>query len=286
MKLKAILIAACFAPWVQGAEAPSLAPPIYLPPGVTKVGCITNRMLSEDSGVIASRTYTNLFWTHTDGGKKPILHAINREGISLAEFPVAASVHDWEDIAIDDKHRLYLGDIGNNDALRKEIRVYRIAEPDPRKNGKRLKVGRTWRLRFPDKPFDCESLFVFDHSGYVVSKVFDNAQATLYRFSLDAQTEPAVLEKVCKLAVTAPITGADISPDGRKLALVSHGAAYLFQIDGRIERAGSVRPFHVKVGNQRMEGCTFVPEGLLATSESRDIFLFSSRIFRSGGPLD
>ena len=62
-----------------------------------------------------------MFWTHNDGGgpKKQVLYAIDREGKTRAAFPViGVTLHDWEDIAIDDAGHLYLGDIGNNDAKR------------------------------------------------------------------------------------------------------------------------------------------------------------------------
>src|SRR5262245_17431928 len=73
-----------------------------LSPGVLQIGEIDNPKITESSGVVASRHYTNVFWTHNDGGKSDTLFAISREGKTLAEFRVAgANFDDWEDIAAD-----------------------------------------------------------------------------------------------------------------------------------------------------------------------------------------
>lgn len=275
----------CFWLAVTAKAHAAAAPPAAastLPPGVHRIGRIEEPALREVSGVAASQRYTNVFWTHTDGKKRPVLFAIDRSGRTLARFPVMAKMEDWEDIALDQEGHLFLGDIGNNDLLRKELRVFRIDEPNPSSSGTRLRVSRTWRLQFPKKPFDCESLFIFENNGYVISKVFDDKAAALYRFSLQEPSGPAVLKWICNLPVSAPITGATISDDGKKMALVSHNAAFLFEINADLSNAAHLKPFHLKLGDQHIEGCTFVPDGLLMTSELRDVFLISRAPFGPG----
>jgi hypothetical protein len=144
-------------------------------------------------------------------------------------------------------------------------------------------VKRSWRLRFPDQPFDCESLFVWDGYGYVVSKVFNDARAQIFRFPLAEQKAPAVLELVATTRIESPVTGADISADGKLLALVAKSGAFLFRVNGDISRAvgkGKDKPHQTKFRHEHIEGCCFVPEGLLATAESREIYLFTDPAFR------
>src|SRR6478609_4916671 len=84
-------------------------------PGVRLFAYIRDPRIKESSGVVASRRYANVFWTHNDGGgpKTQVLYAIDREGNTHAAFPVTgATFYDWEDIAIDDAGHLFLGDIG------------------------------------------------------------------------------------------------------------------------------------------------------------------------------
>lgn len=250
-------------------------------PGVLVVGNITNPRLTECSGIVASRQYPEVFWTHTDGGgKKQALFAIGRDGRTKSEiFVLGARLSDWEDIAIDDQRHLFVGDIGNNDAVRTQIAVHQIDEPDPSARIPSVKISRTWQLRFPAKPFNCESLFIWQTNGYIVSKVFDGDRAEIYRFPLDEQKQPFTLEFVARLKIGSPVTGADLSADGKQLGLVGHAGAYVYRIDGDIARAGRIKPAHVKFKGQHIEGCTLVPDGMLVTSESRSIFLFTNAPF-------
>ena len=57
--------------------------------------------------------------------------------------------------------------------------------------------------------------------------------------------------------------------------------AWSFNIKGDVARAGSVRARHTKFRHEHIEGCCFVPEGLLATAESREIYLFTEEHFRA-----
>lgn len=251
-------------------------------PGVLELGTVTNPKIKEPSGLIASRKHRGVFWTHNDQGSKPVLYGLTREGKTVAEFPITgAKIEDWEDIANDDEGNIYVGDIGNNDAKRTELAVYRVHEPSPKKSGKKLPVQQTYRLRFPKRPFDCESLFVFRGFGYVISKIFNNREAELYRFPLKQQSEPFVLEWVARLPIVSPVTGADISADGQRLGVISKSGAYLFRIDGDVAKAGRVVPWHTNFRHEHIEGCCFVPDGLLAISETREIFLFDAEPFRS-----
>ena len=160
-------------------------------PGVRLISRISDVRIAESSGVVASRRYANVFWTHNDGGgpKKQVLYAIDREGNTHAAFPVTGpTFHDWEDIAIDDAGHLYLGDIGNNDSKADALAVYEIDEPDPASSVSFVSPKRGWKLKFPAAPFDCESLFIWKDYGYVISKVFDNERAQVFRFLSKTRT--------------------------------------------------------------------------------------------------
>jgi hypothetical protein len=283
MKFVVLILAASAALSCAGADAPAATIGRQLAPGVLLVGQIAHPKIQESSGIVASRQYPGVFWTHNDGGgRKSVIYAITRQGQSLSEFRInGAAIDDWEDIASDDQRRLYIGDVGNNDAKRRQLAVYQIEEPDPRSAGGAVRITRGWQLRFPKAPFDCESLFVWQTNGYVVSKVFNDQQAEIYRFPLAEGTEPMALEFVSRLRIDSPVTGADISADGKRLGLVAKSGAFVYQIDGDIARTGQLKPWHRKFRDHRIEACCFVADGLLATSESREIYLFTDEAFRA-----
>lgn len=251
--------------------------------GVHEIGRIANPRITESSGIVASRQFPGVFWTHNDGGgaRKQVLYAIDRTGKSLGEFIITdVLLHDWEDIAIDDAKHLFIGDLGNNDAKRTELAVYQLDEPDPKHGVSFVQVKRSWRLRYPGKPFDCESLFVWKGYGYVVSKVFDDARGQIFRFPLKDTKESLTLELVATTKIDSPVTGADISPDGRLLALVAKSGAFVYRIDGDVTKVIKGKPHQTRFRHEHIEACCFVDDGLLATAESREMYLFTDPEFR------
>ena len=120
-------------------------------------------------------------------------------------------------------------------------------------------------MRFPRAPFDCESLFVWKDYGYVVSKVFNNARAKIFRFLLKETNRPLTLELVATTKIESPVTGADIWADGTLLGLVAKNGTKAVGIDGDVEENSNTKPYHTEVKLQGIEGCCFVPEGLLVT---------------------
>jgi len=250
-------------------------------PGVHLIGRIANSRITESSGLIQSTKDPGVYWTHNDG-KRPHLFAIDREGKSLNELVVAQPfITDWEDISTDRKGHIYIGDIGNNDARRNQLAVYEADEPDPKSHQGIVRVNRAWQLRFPGKPFDCESLFIHDGYGYVISKVFNDAHAEIFRFPLTEQKQPFVLEPVAQLKIDSPVTGACLSADGKSLGLVSKSGAYLYRVGKDLGKLAKQKPYHTKLHDAHIEGCCFVPEGMLVTAESREIYLFTDEPFRT-----
>jgi hypothetical protein len=280
------LIAAFFVATAPAlAQSGAVASPVgrAVAPGVFEVGRISHPRITESSGVAASRQYPGVYWTHNDGGggKKQVLYAISRDGQLVAALTIGeVLLADWEDIAIDDNQHLFIADTGNNDGNRTEVAVHQLDEPDPKAGLRYLAPKRTWRLRFPGQPFDAEGLFVWQDSGYLISKVTNDARAQIFRFPLSDQKEPFTLELVATTKIKSPVTGADISPNGRLLGIVAKSGAFVYPIDGDVSRADKGKPRQVKFRHDSVEACTFVPEGLLVTAESREIFLFTGEAFR------
>jgi hypothetical protein len=251
-----------------------------LPAGVKQVGTLANPAITESSGVAASRQYTNVFWTHNDGGKSETLFAVTREGKTLSEFKVlGAKIDDWEDIAIDNERHLYIADTGDNNAKRKHVAVYRVDEPDPASSAGVVRTTHKWQLRWPNGPVDSEGLFVDGTNGYLVTKVKNDRRAEVYRFHLN-DAESQTLEPFARLTIDSPVTAADISANGAAVAIVAGTGVFLYRIDGDIGKLAQARPYFTRFKHDSMEACTFVPEGLLTTAESKQIYLFTDDAFR------
>lgn len=262
-----------------GATRPATGP--GKPPGPTRVGRIDSPLVPESSGVIASRRRPGVLWTINDGGNPAELHAIDRSGCLLETVPLAVANIDFEDLADDERGNLYVGDIGNNRLDRRAVFVHRFVEPGPRAGGaaRVVRPDATWELRYPGQPFDSEALFVWKERGYLVSKRRDLGPAGLYAFDL-ARREPQTLRRIADLPVLAPVTSADISRDGARIAIGTVGGVFLFRVEpGRLDQLARARSGVAVFIEPMMEAVCFDGDGILATTEKRAVLLFGWDLF-------
>lgn len=136
--------------------------------------------LSETSALVPSRAHPGVLWTLNDSGNPPELFATDTAGRALGRvLVVGARNNDWEALADgpctvpappDAPRCLYIGDIGDNKAERRAIRIYRVAEPRPGIDST-VPIRDSMRLVYPDGPRDAESMVV-DARGtiWIVSK--------------------------------------------------------------------------------------------------------------------
>ena len=86
-----------------------------------------------------------------DSGK-PELIAVDTKGRTAGRVSLtAAAVEDWEAMSsgsCDGGHCLYVGDIGDNDAARSHVTIYRLREPS-RVSGT-AKIDGVFRASYPD----------------------------------------------------------------------------------------------------------------------------------------
>jgi hypothetical protein len=199
--------------------------------------------LRESSGIVASRAQAGVFWSHNDSGGGPYLYAFDRKGKDLGRWRVSgARATDWEDIAIAPALKgrgwdLYIGDIGDNNARRKDILVYRVAEPDPRAGPATTAPAQAIRLQYPDEPHDAECLMVHPKTRdiYIVTKARGAEEVIVYKSAAPhSLTGPNKLRRIAILdipksfitQVVGLITGGDISPDGSRVILCGYFGAW------------------------------------------------------------
>ncbi len=179
---------------------------------------------AELSGLVASRQHQGVFWTHPDSGHPPLLFALKADGTVLARFSVDALNLDWEDIATDDSGHLIVGDTGNNTRLLPIRTLYVLDEPDPHRVQESpvpVLYSITYRSP-PEGAFDAEALVISRGEAVLISKTAPDQPAILYSIPLTRPRSrvPASLKKLGTLAgFSEPVTGADLSTDGRFLAV-------------------------------------------------------------------
>jgi hypothetical protein len=179
--------------------------------------------LAEASGLALSRRAPGRLWTHNDSGE-PVLFAVDATGSVQGRVRVAgAAVEDWEAIAVGpcpSGSCVYVADIGDNDASRDRVTIYRLTEPENPSGS--AKVTDIFHAVYPDGAHDAETLLITgDGRLHIVTKG-ETGPVGIYRFPDQPESGGSVtLEKVGgppdgggKL-----ITDGAVSPDGEWIAL-------------------------------------------------------------------
>ena len=239
------------------------------------------RALRETSGAAWSRRAPGAWWSLNDSGNEPVLFLLDSAGRRLTSVRVrGAENRDWEDMAAGPcaggaGDCLYAADVGDNDAVREHVTVYRVPEPAAGDTG--TAPAERFRGRYPDGPADAEAFFVLPDGGaYVVTKGSPGPIA-LYRFPLDT-AGVATLERVRVLDAaarrTSPghVTGAGASPDGRWVALRTYSGLALYRREALLgSGAPAVRTSVESLGETQGEAVAVDDRGrVLLTSERRD----------------
>jgi hypothetical protein len=212
----------------------------------TTITTIKDRSIAESSGLVASRTTPGAYWTHNDSGDGPFIYAFDTRGDSFGTFRVTgAQARDWEDIAAGpgpqaNKSYLYIGDIGDNDGVRPEVVVYRVAEPSLSATTRKFTKSRPGstepseaiKLKYPDGKHDAEALLVHPRTGniYIVTKVLLANPGVYEAVTPFTSGQSITMRKVGEPRVPSlfggAITGGSISPDGRRVALCDYFQGY------------------------------------------------------------
>lgn len=256
---------------------------------LTQCGQIRNPLIAESSGLAKSASWSNVFWTHNDSGHPPRLFPIRGDGTTVANrhtgssgiVVTGAENVDWEDIAIDDQGTLIIGDIGNNISSRATLTLYRVGEPDPFKAAKTDPVEKK-DIYFPDSPtraWNCEALFWARGKTYLMTKQRGGIRTGLYRVDGTPTRKGQSLVKIGSFDFGASVTAADVSPDGRLLAVLTYNAVWLFEgtPEGKDYLKGkrSVFPFHI----WQTEALCFDGDRILISNERGHLFELNMRAF-------
>ncbi|HPO16474.1 MAG TPA: hypothetical protein PLI09_23760 [Candidatus Hydrogenedentes bacterium] len=205
---------------------------------------------NETSGMAASFTSPGILWVHGDSDGGPNVYALDYSGNLLATYSLTnATFTDCEDAAagpgpVSGVSYLYIGDIGDNEAERSSIRVYRFPEPVVYTHWANAMVSvpeSTWEVInfvYPGIPSlrecNAESLMVDPRNGdlYIATKESDPAQSRVFYAAAASLVDGGLvsLTLVRSLSDLENATSACISPQGTELILRGTSWAWLWQI--------------------------------------------------------
>ncbi|HEX6315009.1 MAG TPA: hypothetical protein VFZ73_09125 [Gemmatimonadaceae bacterium] len=216
-----------------------------------------HRDLVENSVAVTSVTQRGIVFGLNDSGHDPLLFAFDSTGTSRKVWTVlGASNRDWEAATLGPCDRtgetscLYIGDVGDNDARRRLVTIYRVREPDVMAvsvtGRSEVAIERRLDVAYADHPHDVEALYVApDGALLLISKrrLLDAQRrprpALIYRVPVEAWDSPgtAIAPLVDSLPIVPgesprrQITDAALSPDGRLLAVRTYAEVFVFRVD-------------------------------------------------------
>jgi hypothetical protein len=201
----------------------------------TRAGSVP-AVLSELSGLAASRRHPGVFWAHNDSGNAAVLHALREDGTVVASFPLAGiTARDPEDVAVGPcgpatpASCVYLADTGDNLSRRPGARILRVREPE-RLTGRPLPAD-VLAFTYADGPRNAEALVAEPRTGrlFVVTKAFTSL-GEVFRLDDLAPGRPGRAVRIGAIAAPgsfdAAVTAADAHPSGERVLLLTYGRAY------------------------------------------------------------
>jgi hypothetical protein len=243
--------------------------------GLEKIATLDGT-IRESSG-LAHGGRAGTYYTHSDAGNPPILYLFDEQGKLLGERELPVTNVDWESLAEDNKGNVYVVDAGNNNNTRRDLTVYRVK---PQESDKVDKISFSYsdQKEFPpakeERNFDCEASLW--HAGKLYLFTKDRAQQNTSKvYTLPDQPGEQTAQLLTKLAVEGEVTGADLSPDGRHLALMGREMLYLYEgndLAGALK--ATVKTVSLK-GAGQTEGVLFLDNNtLLISTEQGSLYRY------------
>lgn len=248
--------------------------------GQLKVITDLPKTLKEVSGNELDTT-KKFVWMHNDSGNKPRLYGVTFDGKIVKELKIDAKNHDWEDLTKDDQGNIYIGDFGNNQNKRKNLKILKIKHSDLEKDEvtvEKIKFEYPEQKNFPPKKkarfFDTEAFFYWNNHFYIFTKSrVATAYGTSFLYRIPANSKKKhKAKRLAKFencnANSCWITAAAISPDKTKVVLLSQKNVIVFSnFTGDDFFSGRKQVFPITINTQKEGVCFKDNNTLLITDE-------------------
>ena len=154
--------------------------------------------------------------THNDSGDSANLYEIDSlSGNLLRTIQINNATNvDWEDIAEDENH-IYIGDFGNNNGNRKDLKIYKILKSDFKNSNSVSAEEITFFYEDQNNfnnsnnhNFDAEAFVIYENSILIFTKNWGNFKTNVYKIPLTIGNHKAIF--VSFADVQGLITGATL----------------------------------------------------------------------------
>ncbi len=222
--------------------------------------------LNETSGLL----YLNSkLITHNDSGSEAALFELNSvNGNILRKVTISNATNiDWEDICSDENY-IYIGDFGNNNGSRKDLKIYKISIADYLNTDTNLVNAEIISFNYADQTdftstenttnYDAETLISIENNLYIFTKNWGDNRTNIYTVSKTPGNY--VLEKIDTFDAKGLVTAGTYNVASKKIVLTGYTLATNFIIeiskftDNEFSK-GTINRFTIRPqGSRQIEG--------------------------------
>ncbi len=186
-----------------------------------------NSIIHESSGL---EWTDGKLWTHNDSGNPAEIYQVDTtdghtiQTVAIDNYPLI----DWEDITADSSY-IYIGDHGNNDGTRTDLKVLKIKKSDittsstVHVNAQAISFSYSDQTSFASSHtnnFDCEALMSIGDSLYIITKDRGDLETRVYKMPKTPGTY--ALTPYTSYNVNGLITGADYNAVTHQVVLIGY----------------------------------------------------------------
>lgn len=222
---------------------------------------------------------SDLVWIINDSGNKDHLYGLTIDGKIQKDINIkGASNRDWEDLAADEEGNIYIADIGNNNYNRDELQIYKVPNPTNfmEDDLRAEEIEFTYANQKKEQPFNAEALLYYKERLYIFTKNGRKLPKNETRlFSVPAtpgkhKAELVGIIPTCDDTDICRITAADISPDGRTIALLGYQKIWIAPNFLEKDSIPPLKSIDLEHRTQK-EGLCFADNQTLYISDERNI---------------
>lgn len=220
-----IAMQSCQKPNVQDAPGVEVAY-VDTPQNIT----ITGGKIPEASGIADSKTNPGFIWVEEDSGNPPDIYLLGQNGNIKGKVHLQDAVNiDWEDIQLSTgpyagTSYLYIGDIGDNNAVRASCSFLRF--PEPAAGTSNVNQYDKIRFNYPDGPRDAEAFLVDPSTKDIFIITKRDSQSKIYKLSYPQDTINITTATYVGSLSFSGVVSAALSANGEQLMVKTYGNLY------------------------------------------------------------
>jgi hypothetical protein len=181
------------------------------------IATITDERIAESSALVQSTVDPDLAYTINDSGNDTVVYVLQlASGEVVGTATVDVDAEDTEAMAIGADDRLYLADIGDNDAERSSVALYAIDQPRP---GDVTVTPDVFEVRYSDGSSDAETLLVDPATGRMSIVTKSLLAGGVYRLPNPLHGDRVNVARPIDVSTPGMVTDGAYLPDGEGVLL-------------------------------------------------------------------